>query len=47
MDDNRESGGGIIMSSWAARMQRRATTLGTVVTSCGHAQQPYPRRIDK
>lgn len=45
--DNRNSGGGRIMTSWAQRMHRRAATLGTVVTSCGHPSAPYPRRIEK
>ncbi|XP_017783230.1 PREDICTED: uncharacterized protein LOC108567337 isoform X2 [Nicrophorus vespilloides] len=35
------------MSSWAARMHRRAATFGNVVTSCGHPSGPYPRRLDK
>lgn len=45
--DNRNSGGGRIMTSWAQRMHRRAATLGNVVTSCGHPSAPYPRRIEK
>lgn len=35
------------MSSWAARMHRRAATFGNVVTSCGHPSGPYPRRLEK
>lgn len=37
------------MSSWTEKMQRRATTLGNVVTSCGHPSSvsPYPRRLEK
>nr|XP_022901435.1 uncharacterized protein LOC111414351 isoform X2 [Onthophagus taurus] len=35
------------MSSWAARMHRRAATFGNVVTSCGHPSAPYPRRLEK
>ncbi|CAL8120532.1 unnamed protein product [Orchesella dallaii] len=45
--DNRNIGGGRMMTSWAQRMHRRAATLGTVVTSCGHPSAPYPRRIEK
>lgn len=45
--DNRNIGGGRMMTSWAARMHRGAASLGTVVTSCGHPSAPYPRRIDK
>jgi hypothetical protein len=45
--DNRSIGGGRMMTSWAQRMHRRAATLGTVVTSCGHPTAPYPRRIEK
>lgn len=35
------------MSSWAARMHRRAATFSNVVTSCGHPSGPYPRRLEK
>ncbi|XP_055526763.1 uncharacterized protein LOC129719459 isoform X4 [Wyeomyia smithii] len=35
------------MSSWAQRMHRRAATLGSVVTSCGHPGSPYPHRLEK
>ncbi|XP_069167381.1 uncharacterized protein RhoGAP71E isoform X5 [Procambarus clarkii] len=35
------------MSTWTERMQRRAATLGNVVTSCGHPNVPYPRRLEK
>lgn len=36
------------MSKWAARMHRRAATLGSVVTSCGHpGPGPYPHRLEK
>ena len=36
------------MSSWAQRMHRRAATLGSVVTSCGHpGPGPYPHRLEK
>ncbi|XP_049859065.1 uncharacterized protein LOC126353893 isoform X1 [Schistocerca gregaria] len=35
------------MTSWAERMHRRATTLGSVVTSCGHGSGPYPHRLEK
>lgn len=35
------------MSSWAARMHRRAATFSNVVTSCGHPPGPYPRRLEK
>lgn len=35
------------MSKWAARMHRRAATLGSVVTSCGHPPGPYPHRLEK
>ncbi|XP_050721717.1 unconventional myosin-IXAb-like isoform X2 [Eriocheir sinensis] len=35
------------MSTWTERMQRRAATLGNVVTSCGHPTVPYPRRLEK
>lgn len=36
-----------VMSSWAARMHRRAATFSNVVTSCGHPSGPYPRRLEK
>ncbi|XP_066253986.1 uncharacterized protein RhoGAP71E isoform X1 [Euwallacea similis] len=35
------------MSTWAARMHRRAATFSNVVTSCGHPSGPYPRRLEK
>lgn len=35
------------MTSWAAKMHRRAATFGNVVTSCGHPSGPYPRRLEK
>ncbi|XP_069999331.1 unconventional myosin-IXb isoform X11 [Penaeus vannamei] len=35
------------MSTWTERMQRRAATLGNVVTACGHPTVPYPRRLEK
>lgn len=35
------------MSSWAARMHRRAATFSNVVTSCGHPSGAYPRRLEK
>lgn len=35
------------MTSWAARMHRRAATFSNVVTSCGHPSGPYPRRLEK
>ncbi|CAG0880454.1 unnamed protein product [Darwinula stevensoni] len=35
------------MTTWAERMHRRAASIGTVVTSCGHTSAPYPRRIEK
>ncbi|KAI5644896.1 rhoGAP domain-containing protein [Phthorimaea operculella] len=36
------------MSNWARRMHRRAATLSSVVTSCGHPNSlPYPRRLEK
>lgn len=36
------------MSTWAQRMHRRAATLGSVVTSCGHpGPGPYPHRLEK
>lgn len=36
------------MTSWAQRMHRRAATLGSVVTSCGHpGPGPYPHRLEK
>lgn len=36
------------MSNWARRMHRRAATLSSVVTSCGHPDSlPYPRRLEK
>ncbi|XP_058463118.1 uncharacterized protein LOC131437650 isoform X3 [Malaya genurostris] len=35
------------MSSWAQRMHRRAATLGSVVTSCGHPGSPYLHRLEK
>ncbi|CAG9822582.1 unnamed protein product [Phaedon cochleariae] len=35
------------MTSWAARMHRRAATFGNVVTSCGHPSGPFPRRMEK
>lgn len=28
-------------------MHRRAATLGTVMTSCGHPPGPYPHRLEK
>lgn len=36
-----------VMSTWAARMHRRAATFSNVVTSCGHPSGPYPRRLEK
>ncbi|XP_058065678.1 uncharacterized protein LOC131215305 [Anopheles bellator] len=35
------------MYSWAQRMHRRAATLGSVVTSCGHPGAQYPHRLEK
>ncbi|XP_076052995.1 rho GTPase-activating protein 20-like, partial [Oratosquilla oratoria] len=35
------------MSSWTERMHRRATTLGNVVTSCGHPTVTHTRRLEK
>lgn len=37
------------MSTWTERMHRRAATLGSVVTSCGHPAHgpPYPHRLEK
>lgn len=36
------------MTSWASRMHKRAATLGSVVTSCGHpGPGPYPHRLEK
>lgn len=35
------------MTSWTERMHRRAATFGTVVTSCGQQNVPYPRRLEK
>ncbi|CAL4069885.1 unnamed protein product [Meganyctiphanes norvegica] len=35
------------MSTWTERMHRRAATLSNVVTSCGHTNVPYPRRLEK
>ncbi|KAL1122628.1 hypothetical protein AAG570_002955 [Ranatra chinensis] len=36
-----------MMTSWAERMHRRAATFSNVVTSCGHPNVPYPRRLEK
>ncbi|XP_035784221.1 uncharacterized protein LOC118462552 isoform X5 [Anopheles albimanus] len=35
------------MYSWAQRMHRRAATLGSVVTSCGHPGAQYLHRLEK